>query len=749
MTDLDPRTPVIVGVGQHVERIDDPAYVGLSPVDLAARATLTAYADTGLAPETIAPLVDVVAATRQFETSTPLSAVPFGRSTNVPRSVAQRVGSDPARAILEIGGGQSPQKLVTELAGDIAAGRAEWAVVTGAEAMSTHRHLKGDAQPDWSEDPGGQLDNRGYGLRGMVAMRALHHGLHEIAGIYALVENARRAARGESAEDYAAGIGALFEPFTRVAAANPYAVAPEEISAADLMTVDERNRMIYTPFTRLVVSRDLVNQAATVVITSVAEAERAGIPREKWVFLHGHADLREQAIWERPDLSTSPAQGDAVRAALAMASAALEDVRWIDLYSCFPVAVSQLADQLGLSADDRRGLTVTGGLPFFGGPGNNYSLHAIAEVVDRTRREPGSVGLVSANGGTLSKVSVGVYSATPAPWKAGGDAALQATVDHRPTVALDDHPADGWITVETWTVRHGRSGRTPTVVGRTATGHRFLATSAPGDDELADWLEGPGQPVGQRLYVRNDGDTNHVTLTRERMDELLPAASTRWRDAYDHLTVTREGAVVEIALAPGDLGADHHLELAAALDAFEADRSAHVALLVTDGLAGQPTPLPGAGWAGLTARRIVKPVVVAHTGEAVDRGAEALLAPTLVVLDAGAGLTFGHVEHNKLADLGGLVRLPRLVGPQAAADLVLTGRRVDAAEALRLGLAARVAPAGTAAAAARELAVAIADRPGFAVRLSLEVMAEADDEPDTLEAARRPRVAYDDMVIGE
>jgi acetyl-CoA C-acetyltransferase len=56
---------------------------------------------------------------------------------------------------------------------------------------------------------------------------------------------------------------------------------------------------------------------------------------------------------------------------------------------------------------------VTGGLPFFGGPGNNYVTHAIAEIVNRVRAAPGSYGLVTANGGPLTKQSAGLYSTTP------------------------------------------------------------------------------------------------------------------------------------------------------------------------------------------------------------------------------------------------------------------------------------------------------------------------------------------------
>lgn len=58
--------------------------------------------------------------------------------------------------------------------------------------------------------------------------------------------------------------------------------------------------------------------------------------------------------------------------------------------------MSAVADGLGLSADDSRGLTVTGGPPFFGGAGNNYSMHAIAETVALLRATPGAYGMPDA-----------------------------------------------------------------------------------------------------------------------------------------------------------------------------------------------------------------------------------------------------------------------------------------------------------------------------------------------------------------
>ena len=238
------------------------------------------------------------------------------------------------------------------------------------------------------------------------------------------------------------------------------------------MAVDERNRMIVAPYPRLVVSRDLVNQGAAVVLTSVADGRAPrhrprplGVPARP--LRPAGAGLLRPA---RPRLGADPARPPYARRS-DLAGTALDDVDFLDLYSCFPFAVSQLLDGLGLEPDDPRGLTLTGGLPFFGGPGNNYSLHAIAEVVARTRAEPGTVGVVSANGGTLSKVSVGVYSTAPrAVARRARTTCSRRRSTRGPRVPLDDQPADGWATVETWTVRHGRSGRTGVVVGRTARG---------------------------------------------------------------------------------------------------------------------------------------------------------------------------------------------------------------------------------------------------------------------------------------
>jgi acetyl-CoA C-acetyltransferase len=512
---LDPRTPVLVGAGQAAERLGTPEYRRRSPVDLAADAARAAIADTGGDTAAIAAAIDTVAGIRQFEISSPGARAALGRSDNYPRSVAGRIGAAPRRAILDVAGGQGPQHLVSELAAVIAAGGAEVALAFGAEAISTIEHdAHAPDRPDFTEHAEGGLEDRGYGMDGIRSDYLAAHGLRGAPALYALAENARRARLGQSRGAYAAAMGALFEPFTRVAAANPYAAAPVVRSAAELVTLTEANRPIADPYPRYLVAREKVNQGAAVLLMPVATALRYGIPADRWVFLHGHADLRERDLLDRADLSASPASVLAARGALEMAGIGVADLATIDLYSCFPVPVFNICDGLGLATDDPRGLTLTGGLPFFGGAGNNYSMHAIAETVRRARQAPGSLGFVGANGGYLSKYSAGVYSTRPAEWIPDRSAGLQAEVDGW-AAPPQAGQADGPAVIETFTVTHARDGAAAgIVIGRLeAGGERFAARAADGDREMLDLLTTAEQPIGQRVHVRSAEAGNTVTAT--------------------------------------------------------------------------------------------------------------------------------------------------------------------------------------------------------------------------------------------
>ncbi|OLT38474.1 acetyl-CoA acetyltransferase [Saccharomonospora sp. CUA-673] len=767
-SDLDPRTPVLVGVGQSAERIDDADYRALSAVDLAAEAARAALIDSGAGDRDVAGAIDTVAGIRQFEHSTPGAFPPLGSADNFPRAVAGRLGADPRRAVLEVVGGQGPQHLVNEFAATIAAGDAEVALLIGSEAISTAQHLAGSAdQPDFTEHVGGQLEDRGRGLQGLMTRELLAAGLADPPSQYALFENARRAGLGASRAEYARAMGTLFAPFTSVAARNPYAAAPVQRSAEELTTVTESNRLIADPYPRFVVSRDKVNQGAAVLMMSVGAARRLGVAEDRWVFLHGHADLRERELLDRPDLSAYPAAVAAVRHALDVAGLDLDDITAFDLYSCFPIAVFAVCDGLGLAPDDPRGLTLTGGLPFFGGAGNNYSMHAVAEAVAVLRSAPGGYALVGANGGMLSKYSVGVYSTTPTPWRPDDSGRVQSTLDAAEVPGRTRY-ADGWATIETATVLYERSGsRRGVVIGRLESdGSRFVANTERGDDELLELLA-TGDPVGTRVFARSFGYGNRVTLTAERMAEFHPPRPPALREAYEHVLVRRDGHVLEVTInrpdARNSLHPEANAELDEIFDAYFADPELWVAILTGAGdkafsagndlshtASGGLPWTPKNGFAGLTSREhLPKPVIAAVNGYAMGGGLEIALACHLIVADENARFALSEVKVGLIAAAGGLVRLPRAVPPKLANEMILTGRRIDADEAASHGLVNRVVPAGTAMDGARKLAEEVLAGSPTSVRASLQFMGETAHIADPVEAVNHPSRVMDHLLVAE
>lgn len=500
MTEVPDNTPVIIGVGQYSERVGEPGYEALSYMDLAGRALKAAIADSG-ASGSVASAIDTLAAIRAFEMSRPDRKPPFGAANNVPRAIARRVRADPARAILTTTGGQTNQQLVGEFASAIAGGDSRCAVIVGSEAISTVLALTAKGEiPDWSEDVPGDFEDQGFGVEELLEPALFLHGASGAIPLYALAENARRHRLGLGLEEYRREIGKLFAPFTRVAAANPHSAAPVERTAEELATVTDRNRIVAEPYTRMTVARDQVNQAAAVIIASAGLARELGVPEEKWVHIHAVTAATELKLTERPDLAGNPASLASVDAALARAEKGIGEIAYLDFYSCFAIPVFNQCDHFGLAIDDPRGLTLTGGLPFFGGAGNNYSAHAIAEAVARVRGERGSYALVGANGGWMSKYATGIYSTDPADWSANDRFAVLPKATDK--VPLAKTPVDA-VTVETYTINRGPKGPEAIFIGRSDAGERVVGNADLADPATAAAFEG-GEPFGLRLTLSQD-----------------------------------------------------------------------------------------------------------------------------------------------------------------------------------------------------------------------------------------------------
>lgn len=761
------NTPIIVGVGQFTDRIDSPDYQAMSSVAVAAKAAQIAC-DDALPLNGLRDAIDAIATTRTVEDSGFAPAL-FGRSNNYPRSIAKLLGINPRLALWESAGGQASQQLINLFCEKLAAGSVEVALLTGGEAISTIRHMMSQEKKlDWAETVDGTVEDHGWGLKGF---KTRNHARHRLLGPvpgYALAENARRGRLGMTRDAYAREMGRLFAPFSKIAATNPYSSsATTAYSAEDLITPGERNRMIADPYTQRLIARDQVNQGAAVVLTTVGKAKQLGIPESKWVYLHGYCDLKEYELLRRPDIGASPAAQLASKAALEAAGISADDISYFDFYSCFPIAVLNAAcDGLGLSPDDPRGLTVTGGLPFFGGPGNNYSMHAVATMVEKMRATPGTYGFIGANGGSLTKYSTGVYSTRPKEWKNCDSKALQAHIEGLPAPEVLEE-ADGTATVESYTVVYAKGQPSyALVVGRLdGTGARFLANNldedAPTLQEVLD-----SDPLGRKIYVRSFGTGNKFTFSEERMHELVPNTPAQFREKYEYCLVERRGHLLEVTInRPEVRNCLHPMandELAEIFDAYEADRELWVAVIVGAGTEAfcsgndlkytasrKPMWVPKTGFGGLTNRQRTKPVIAAVNGVSMGGGTEIALACDMVVADEKAQFALSEVRVGLIAMGGGLVRLPRQIPKKIAVELILTGGRLDVQKAHHYGLVNRVVETGKALEGARQLAEEIMEGSPTSVRLSMQLINETEEFASEAAALKHRSSAVEDLICSE
>lgn len=484
---IDPRTPVLVGYGQVNQRTEDP---GVEPVDL------------------------MVAAARAAADPRVLEAVEAVRVVNLLSwryrdpglLLAQRIRAPGAQTQYTGIGGNVPQTLVNQACLDIAAGRAGVILIAGAETWRTRSRLRAQRRkPDWTRQdesvPTPAGSDGGVPMNGPAEDRI---NLDRPAYVYPMFEQAVRIAAGRPAEAHRHDIAELWSQFSAVATTNPHAWSTEYVAAEQIYQPSPTNRMISWPYTKLMNSNNMVDQGAALVLTSAQQATYLQIPKDRWVFPHAGTDCHDTyALCERAEFHRSPAIRIGGARALELARTDIDGVEFIDLYSCFPSAVQIAAGELGLPIADRsRPLTVTGGLTFAGGPWNNYVTHSIATMAELLAGRPGAQGLITANGGYLTKHSIGVYGSEPPP-EGFRCEDVQPTVDREPTRAgLVDFSGEG--IVEAWTTPFDRDGWPEKT---------FVAVRTPGDARVLAVITDAAQAArtvgddiaGARVRVAPDG----------------------------------------------------------------------------------------------------------------------------------------------------------------------------------------------------------------------------------------------------
>ncbi len=483
---MDPRTPVIVGAAQITEDVADDG-----PIALAARALHAAADDAGAAGAELL---------RRADSARHVATICWPYSDEA-ALIAEALGAAPRETVRTAQfGGDGPGRLVADTARAIAAGEIDVALVSGAEAVGALRVAQREGRtPGWPDQPDDAKPTRTIGTDRFASNEAeTAVGLLAPVYNYALLETAVQGARGAARSEHARAIAELWARFSAVAAENPHARIRRHYTADELLEVSADNRPVSAPYTKLLTANIGVDQATGLIMCSAQAARDAGVPAERWVFpLAGAYAADEWFMTERFDLAASPAISAIGAAALGHAGAGIDDVAYVDLYSCFPSAVQIAAGALGLDIGERTP-TLTGGLTFAGGPGNNYASHGIAAAVARLREDPDALALTTALGWYATKHAALLFSGRPGEQPFAEIDAGPLIARPAPRVARADYA--GPATVEAYTIPYDRAGEPEAAIVSAITrdGERAL-TRITDPPAIADYVG--GDPLGREIEL--------------------------------------------------------------------------------------------------------------------------------------------------------------------------------------------------------------------------------------------------------
>ena len=741
-------TPVIIGIGEFVDRPAD-ATAALEPLALIAQALRNADEDAGGGLLSRLQSIEVVG----FISWRYLDPV---------KQLCANLGIAPQRQVNASIGGETPTRLIHEAAVRIARGELEVAAIVGGEALHSRKKARTAKQNlDWTPLASEEEAVKWPSTHFAMSRVAKKLGVVDPAQIYPFYETATQAAWQQSPAEAQAESAALWAQYAEVAADNPSAWLRKAPTAAAIAEIGPDNRLINWPYPKLMTANPNVNQAAAIIVTSLAVARAHGIADDRLVHVWGGAHAIEPEDYLLRDrYDHSSAQTAVLQKAVEIAGGKAENIGPMELYSCFPVVPKMALRALGLEGRGRSP-TVAGGLTFFGGPLNNYMGHATCAMVRALRAAPNEIGLLYGQGGFVNKHHALVLSNRPAPAALAENFSVQHAADA--ARAAVPELVDGYTgpaTLEAFTVRYDRHGLPidGIAIVRTPQGQRAMARIHAEDEATLALLQSQAEsPIGSDGFLRTD-------VFGKPQWSLADYANKPAEPRY--CKVEREGHLTIVTInrpeAMNALNPQANGELAEIFDDFAADPDQWVAILTAAGekafcsgndlkymaeqmARGQMPDTPVKGYAGLTSRHdLDKPVIAAVNGVAMGGGFEIALACDLIVAAESATFALPEPKVGLAALAGGLLRLPRQLGLKQTMGLVLTGRRIAASEARELGLVNEVVPDSELLSAARRWASLILACSPMSIRASKQVirqgldttLAEADREQSRMPAVR-------------
>ena len=494
--------PVIVGVGDlrhgRAGLPEDPR----EPLDLITDAVAAALNDSG-SPR-LGGAVDTIYAIKTSSWD----------YDDLPTLLGRRLGASVTRTHTSTVGGHWPAALLDRIGEEISAGAVSVALLVGGEAQASlkalHKAATDPTSVGWTTEPGGPPAFSADDLGSADMQRA---GTITPTRVYPLFENRLGAELGETPAQSRASSARLYAAFSELAARHPAAWSPTARSAEDIATAGPGNRLVTDAYPLAMNAMPFVDQAAAVVVCSLAAAREHGVAEDRIVYLWGGAGAQDTSnVLARRSFGESPAMRHATERILTRAGVRGGELSLVDSYCCFPVVPKLLVRALGLPADTVP--SVLGGHSFFGGPLSSYSLHSVAEVTRILRtRDPGEVAMVHANGGYLTYQHAVLLSRRAHEDGYIGDPSSQEITAEFDSLA---HDYTGDAVIVTATVEYDRAGNAGVglVVAQTPDGRRIAGQTNPDDAAalVSYTADGARSLVGASIRVTDQGGQLTIEL---------------------------------------------------------------------------------------------------------------------------------------------------------------------------------------------------------------------------------------------
>lgn len=421
--------------------------------------------------------------------------------------LSEKIGVSPRLTLVSKIGGDSPQSLISKAAGMIARGELDTVLIAGGETYYP-RH-KTDPAEGSALFKGLVGEHEREDMIGSAEIET-QHGISLPMHGFPLYEVALWAESGLDLPAYLERVGKMWSGFSHVAANHPNAWTKNPLTAREITTPTKTNRLIAFPYTKLMNSLISVDVGAAVILMSEEKAKAFYQKDRRPVFFiaGAYAEDRQRFLIQKSNFTTSAPLKEAAIKALKRSRLSLDDIDCFDFYSCFPSSVTIARRMLNL-IDDNRPLTLTGGLGFFGGPGNNYSLHAVATLADNISKGFHTTGMITSLGWFMHKHAVGIYSAIPQKTNLhhyDKEDEKNFIVGGEPVKYIDEASGRGFI--ETYTVIYSRTGSPSYAViyGKTESGFRFIAQTLPHADIFKEIVT--QNYVSKPVRLRHDAKRN-------------------------------------------------------------------------------------------------------------------------------------------------------------------------------------------------------------------------------------------------